>query len=102
MAKRIQLNEAQLKQIIKEAVENVFNDSELEQEPSGKTNVSNEELKRRMMDTIKWYRKSKFSNDINSVSYYLGKLGTTLNGLFKLLEKEYGVQGVGRVKERAF
>ena len=102
MQKRIQLNEAQLKQLIKEAVENVFSDNETGQETLEKTQASNGELEKRMMEVTKWYRKASFSNDIVKAQYYLDKLGTALNGLFKILEKECGAKGVGRVKERAF
>ena len=102
MPKRIQLNEAQLKNIIREALENAFNDNEVGQETLEKTQVSNGELEKRMAETIKWYRKASFSNDIINTQYYLDKLGTVLNGLFKLLEKEYGAPNVGKVKERGF
>ena len=71
MSKRIQLNETQLKRIIKEAVENVFNDNEVGQETLEKTQVSNGELEKRMTETIKWYRKASFSNDIINTQYYL-------------------------------
>lgn len=102
MGNRIRLNEAQLKRVIKEAVENVFSDNEPGQETMTKAQVSNGELEKRMAETIKWYRKASFSNDIIKAQYYLDKLGTALNGLFKILEKECGAKGVGRVKERAF
>ena len=102
MKNRIRLNEAQLKNIIREAVENAFNDNEVGQETLEKTQVSNGELEKRMAETIKWYRKASFSNDIVKAQYYLDKLGTALNGLFKLIEKEYGAPNVGKVKERGF
>ena len=102
MGKRIQLNESQLKRIIKEAVENAFNDNEVGQETLEKAQVPSGELEKRMAEVTKWYRKASFSNDIVKAQYYLDKLGTALNGLFKLLEKECGAQGVGRVKERGF
>ena len=102
MGNRIRLNEAQLKNIIREAVENAFNDNEVGQETLEKTQVSNGELEKRMAETIKWYRKASFSNDIVKAQYYLDKLGTALNGLFKLIEKEHGAPNVGKVKERGF
>ena len=102
MGNRIRLNEAQLKDIIREAVENAFNDNEVGQETLEKTQVSNGELEKRMAETIKWYRKASFSNDIVKAQYYLDKLGTALNGLFKLIEKEHGAPNVGKVKERGF
>lgn len=102
MGKRIQLSEAHLKQIIKETVENVFNDNEPGQETLEKAQVPSGELEKRMVEVSKWYRKASFSNDIVKAQYYLDKLGTALNGLFKLLEKECGAQGVGKVKERGF
>ena len=99
---KIRLTEGQLKNVIREAVENVFNDNEVGQETLEKTQVSNGELEKRMAETVKWYRKASFSNDIVKAQYYLDKLGTALNGLFKLLEKEYGAPNVGKVKERGF
>ena len=99
---KIRLTEGQLKNIIREAVENAFNDNEVGQETLEKTQVSNGELEKRMAETIKWYRKASFSNDIIKTQYCLDKLGTALNGLFKLLEKEYGAPNVGKVKERGF
>lgn len=87
MGNRIQLSEAQLKRVIKEAVENVFSDNETGEEPLQKAQDSTGELEKRMMEVIKWYRKASFSNDIVKAQYYLDKLGTALNGLFKILEK---------------
>ena len=102
MKKRIQLSEAQLKRLIKEAVENVFSGNEPGQETLEKAQVSSGELEKHMMKVSEWYKKASFSNDIVKAQYYLDKLGTALNGLFKLLEKEYGAPDVGKVKERAF
>ena len=102
MEKRIQLNEAQLKRIIKEAVENVFNDNEPGQETQEKAQVPSGELEKRMAEVTKWYRKASFSNDIVKAQYCLDKLGTALNGLFKILEKECGAQHMEKVKPRGF
>ena len=102
MTKRIRLNEAQLKRLIKEAVQNVFSDNEPGQETLEKAQVPSGELEKRMMKVSEWYQKASFTNDIVKAQYYLDKLGTALNGLFKILEKECGAKGVGRVKERAF
>lgn len=102
MKKSIHLNETQLKQIIKEAVENVFSDKEPGQQTLEKAQAPSGELEKCMLKVSEWYRKASFSNDIVKAQYYLDKLGTALNGLFKLLEKEYGVQHMEKVKPRGF
>ena len=99
---KIRLTESQLRQIIREAVENVFSDNEPEQETLEKAQVPSGELEKCMLKVSEWYRKASFSNDIVRAQYYLDKLGTALNGLFKILEKEYGAPNVEKVKPRGF
>jgi len=55
-----------------------------------------------MAEVTKWYRKASFSNDIVKAQYCLDKLGTALNVLFKILEKECGAQHMEKVKPRGF